>query len=521
MEACVQPVEDGTSSTTIAGGDLATGTAKRRKSSRRRRSWEESHALLCAYGEVHGHINVPQSESPLGPWVNRQRIEHSRYVHNENIRRCLRMGTDVKGCTLVRTSMTPRRKAMLDDVGFVWDAMGQSWNAHYDDLCEFHRAHGHCVVPRSNGRLGAWVKKQRIEYKKYIQDSTTRRAQTILTEDRVKKLDDVGFVWDVRERQFERRLGQLRLHKEKNDGLIDPRSMMDGSLAAWVRKYERQYRKYLNAAKRCGGSMDDNEVLLSGILPKNRCVALENVGFCRGMFDEEPRVVMSSSSMKNSRVTWEERYDELEEYKSEHGHCVVPKNYGPLGSWVRAQRHSMKEMKTMGSLEYGGVVPMGVVFQATNPYLSHERVDRLDRLGFVWDVHEWQWNQTYHELLRYTDEHGHSNVPMSYGKLGLWVFNQRSDYHRGTMMSDRVELLKTVGFEFELGQKILSAADECWQMRMNDLKEYKETWGSFNVKQIHNPSLYNWIQHQKANLQRKKLKKEREDALRSIGFLET
>lgn len=116
---------------------------------------------------------------------------------------------------------------------------------------------------------------------------------------------------------------------------------------------------------------------------------------------------------------------------------------------------------------------------------------------------------------------------MSYGGLGLWVLNQRSDYNsyrkgkQSGMTPARLELLKNVGFEFELGQKILSAADERWQMRLNELKEYKEKWGTFIVKQHHNPSLYNWIQHQKTKLQGKKfsMKKEREAALRSIGFL--
>ena len=42
----------------------------------------------------------------------------------------------------------------------------------------------------------------------------------------------------------------------------------------------------------------------------------------------------------------------------------------------------MKEMGTMGSsFEYGGL-------------LSRDRVDRLDRLGFVWDVHQVSRNGT-------------------------------------------------------------------------------------------------------------------------------
>ena len=162
-------------------------------------------------------------------------------------------------------------------------------------------------MPRSNGRLGAWVEKQRIEYKKYLRvNDVTRREEvlmgviggmdddenknerettttatsttmpkTILTENRVRKLDDVHFVRDVRERQFERRLGQLRIHRQaairrgsgggNPDGRDDDRSSMNGSLAVWLSRCERQYKRYLDAIE-C--SIVD-EAALSGILPEN------------------------------------------------------------------------------------------------------------------------------------------------------------------------------------------------------------------------------------------------------------
>ena len=174
----------------------------------------------------------------------------------------------------------------------------------------------------------------------------------------------------------------------------------------------------------------------------------------------------------------------------------------------------MKEKGTAGSsFESGGL-------------LSQERVDRLDKLGFVWDVHQWQWNQRYHELLQYKEKHNHTNVPMSYGGLGLWVFNQRAHYNsyckgnESGMTTARHDLLKSIGFEFDLGKKILTAADERWETRLNELKGYKEKWGSFKVKQKHNPSLYNWCQHQISQRKKSTLKKEREEALISIGFLD-
>jgi hypothetical protein len=60
------------------------------------------------------------------------------------------------------------------------------------------------------GPLGAWVEKQRIEYKKYKalhEDdpaeaaagaaSRDEKLRTTLTKERVQKLNDIGFVYDV------------------------------------------------------------------------------------------------------------------------------------------------------------------------------------------------------------------------------------------------------------------------------------------------------------------------------------
>eukprot|EP00984_Skeletonema_dohrnii_P014666 scaffold6187_cov113-Skeletonema_dohrnii-CCMP3373.AAC.2 len=469
---------------------------------RRRRSWDESYEMLLSYKEEHGHTNVPQSEKPLGAWVNSQRIEHAKYL------RWIEQDDNTE--LLPKTSMDLRRKKLLDDVDFVWDAVAHTWITRYEELCDFRQEHGHCVVPRSNGRLGAWVEKMRIEHKKYNtllseEDPRNSKLKTILTQDRVQKLNDIDFVWNVREKQFEQNLGELRIYKEMN-GHIDPR-FMNGKLALWVRRMEREYRLYLQATS------EEEE---SAVMSKERRLALESVGFCEEMFDE-PR----SRSTVKPRATWEERFEELKEYKRVNGDCVVPKNYGPLGSWVRSQRHLRKEQGTMGvSFEGGG-------------QLSQDRVDRLNDLGFVWDVHQYQWNQTYHELLAYRKEHGDCNVPMSYGGLGLWVFNQRAyynSYRRGQsshMTESRLQMLESIGFAFDLGQQISSAADERWRNRLTELKDYAEQWGTLNVKQSRNPSLYNWCQRQKACYRAKRegkkspLTAEREDALRSIGFLES
>mmetsp|Transcript_42954 Transcript_42954/g.77248 ORF Transcript_42954/g.77248 Transcript_42954/m.77248 type:complete len:94 (-) Transcript_42954:310-591(-) len=49
-----------------------------------------------------------------------------------------------------------------------------------------------------------------------------------------------------------------------------------------------------------------------------------------------------ASTVKKS---WEERFQELLEFKKVHGHTVVPQLSGPLGGWVRMQRIAYKKFK--------------------------------------------------------------------------------------------------------------------------------------------------------------------------------
>ena len=104
----------------------------------KRLTWEESYELLCQYKQIHGHCNVPQSQKPLGSFVNRQRIDHVRFIDPNSKK---------------PTAMTPRRKKLLEEIGFVWDNMEQTWNIRYEELCEFRKKNGHAVVPRSHGEL--------------------------------------------------------------------------------------------------------------------------------------------------------------------------------------------------------------------------------------------------------------------------------------------------------------------------------------------------------------------------------
>ena len=71
--------------------------------------------------------------------------------------------------------------------------------------------------------------------------------------------------------------------------------------------------------------------------------------------------------------------------------------------------------------------------------LSPDRVERLETLGFEWDVRAALWEEKFSELVRFKEEHDHCDVPAKWAqnsKLGRWVSKQRHRARNGTITSE-------------------------------------------------------------------------------------
>ena len=80
----------------------------------------------------------------------------------------------------------PDRIKQLDSLGFSWDPVTEQWETRYNALINFQKREGHCRVAQryeTDGiMLGSWV-------------STQRRLKHTLSQDKIKRLDDLGFIW--------------------------------------------------------------------------------------------------------------------------------------------------------------------------------------------------------------------------------------------------------------------------------------------------------------------------------------
>eukprot|EP00559_Dactyliosolen_fragilissimus_P002589 CAMPEP_0184866516 /NCGR_PEP_ID=MMETSP0580-20130426/22723_1 /TAXON_ID=1118495 /ORGANISM="Dactyliosolen fragilissimus" /LENGTH=616 /DNA_ID=CAMNT_0027366247 /DNA_START=388 /DNA_END=2235 /DNA_ORIENTATION=- len=109
-----------------------------------------------------------------------------------------------------------------------------AWFDRFEELKKYKDEHGNCCVPQKyekNPSLGIWVNKQRMEYK-LLQDG----QKSSMTQERLKALQELGFVWAKRKGQATwdaKFLQLLDYKKEHGDCLIPTKYSKDPALGRW------------------------------------------------------------------------------------------------------------------------------------------------------------------------------------------------------------------------------------------------------------------------------------------------
>jgi superfamily II DNA or RNA helicase len=331
-------------------------------------AWEDGLRYLALYKKRTGHCLVPhlhkEGDYRLGQWVNVQRTN--------------------------KAALSEERCQELSELGFVWDVPGTFWEKAFEHLQVFVKNHKHCRVPAqyktADGYpLGSWV--------------VTLRHRAALSTEQKARLDALGFDWDPLTTQWEEGFKHLQAFVQEHRHChvtIGYRSPDGCQLGNWVSN-QRQSRDKLSTER------------------KGR---LDTLGF-----DWDPLT-----------ARWEEGFERLQSFVEEHKHCRVFTDYiapngFPLGAWIRGQRQSRDKLSTerKGRLDELGFVwdPHEADWEEGFSYLkaytereghcrvpishvedsfrlgewvgtqrqrrrkariSHERIQRLDELGFVWSV---------------------------------------------------------------------------------------------------------------------------------------
>ncbi|CAJ1951156.1 unnamed protein product [Cylindrotheca closterium] len=118
----------------------------------------------------------------------------------------------------------------------------KKWKGTFQRLIKFKNEFGHCCVPHSyaeNPALARWVKRQRHQYKKFMENDPT----STLTTSRLEKLESVGFVWHSHAAAWLEKLDELKNFKQARGHCNVPSSYPENpALSTWVKCQRRQYK---------------------------------------------------------------------------------------------------------------------------------------------------------------------------------------------------------------------------------------------------------------------------------------
>eukprot|EP00527_Entomoneis_sp_CCMP2396_P001267 CAMPEP_0198154782 /NCGR_PEP_ID=MMETSP1443-20131203/68787_1 /TAXON_ID=186043 /ORGANISM="Entomoneis sp., Strain CCMP2396" /LENGTH=391 /DNA_ID=CAMNT_0043821491 /DNA_START=794 /DNA_END=1969 /DNA_ORIENTATION=- len=344
--------------------------------------------------------------------------------------------------------------------------------------------------------LGRWVYTQRHHYR-LRQQGQSDASTSSMCDEHITLLNSIGFVWDLSSRLSDEATSAVpngidfAKSEEKERGSIGKGSEWDfmyqllnefgtennhispslgvlfkgQKLGDWVDDQRNRYRL----------RQQEQSVASTSIMCDEQVTLLNRIGFVwdlsSRLSDEATSAVPNGIDFAKSEEKdrgsiskgseWDFMYQLLNEYGTENNHISPSQGVlfkgQKLGDWVVNQRNRYR-------LRQNGQV------DASSITISHQQINRLDEIGFVWDLENQpqavtdEWDSMFELLIDYGIEYDHlcPSVQELYKgqKLGQWVNHLRLCYQgRGKRSStlpllqlsdQRIGLLNEIGFKWDV-----------------------------------------------------------------------
>jgi hypothetical protein len=213
---------------------------------------------------------------------------------------------------------------------------------------------------------------------------------------------------------------------------------------------------------------------------------------------------LSTKSQRINDESWLEMYEKLKAYNEKHGHCKVPieanatdPDQSVLGSWVSRQRQ-----------------------RAVGDRMPQSRKDLLDELDFLWLADN--WDTMYEQLVKFKQEHGHTEVPRNNTSLGEWCRKQRAKMRQNKLTPERRGRMEEIGFNIELQSE---KNERIWNAKLQRLKKYKRKHGDCSgppknaSNSAEDAELVIWVTHQRRGYKDGTIPNHRIQKLEEAGFV--
>jgi len=286
----------------------------------------------------------------------------------------------------------------LNSVDFIWDLKELNWDVGVKEY-QIFKEKNNSEPSRSSKNasvkaLGRWSEVQRIRYNKKG-----------LSQDKIKKLTALGFIWDLLESYWDQKFKDYNSFKKKygREPKDNSKDEFEKLIASWGGKQRNSYSK--------------------NKLPQDKIDKLNSIGFIWGLQQD----------------WWEKSFKEYKLFSEKYGRepSRRSENERRLTSWATRQRRYYKE----------------------KIYITQSRIRKLNSIGFIWDKNiAHRWDSLFKQYNEFKERN--NREPSGYAKsenkfekmLAKWASHQRDNYKNSKLTQDRIKKLNSVDFMWKLSK---------------------------------------------------------------------
>lgn len=390
--------------------------------------WDETYKIAKEYYEEHGNLDMLRGE----------------IVKDKNIYQWL--GEQVKSYN--RGTLSEERIQLLEAIGLSWNKFETRWNEMYEKAKEYYEEYGTLIGVRDK-KLNNWLQGQKQAF-------MHKKTYAPLSEEKIKLLEAIGIVWDMKEKQAYDASCMFDLAKqyyEEHGNLLLPyKYTVDGkNLAGWIQDKRKAYK--------------------NGKLSNDQIEKLESIG-----------MIWIVNEYK-----WNNMYDQAKEYYKEHGSLfITPTINKRLYAWLKTQKRLYDQSEKLTDEQRLLLEEIEIDREISKPKEKVEK--KLARKQPL-------WSEMYDQAKKYYEEHGNLLVPTDQKntKLHMWVKNQRRRNNAGVLKEEQINMLNDIGM-------VWNAKEYQWDTMYDQAKEYYQKFGSLSIpddKLDEYKKLRSWIQGQK------------------------
>lgn len=473
--------------------------------------WDKSYGVILEYYSQNGSIYPLKN---LGLALG---DEYVKWIHTQTTER-------TKG------KLSEGKIALLEQIDIKWNIKDAQWEEMYQMAKKYYFTHCNSDKLLFSGNeppeLHHWLRRQRANYK----DGTNSN----FTNDRIKKLNEIGMVWDEYEYSWFEHYQLATQYYEKNKHLT-PTLEENRQLFAWIRSQRKAYKagklsvNKIELLEKIDMVWDDSNKVIRVSFPEKAVLFFLQSHY--PSVESSNRTILGGKELDmyipelSTAIEYDGYYHintlekDLEKNKlcKDRGIRLIRIREATIPKMDSSDTVCIIEQKDIGVSSLANSITQLLAILGTNQTVSAELIEQYSKeIANTVNNHNAFFEMMYQKAEAYYKDHGHL-VPSTQDdkQLRQWLQNLRTRYSNCGLSDAVIKRLNDIGMEW-------TPVKDTWERNYKIAERYYNAHGDLKIPrscEMEGIKIGQWIKAQRNQYAAGTISKEREEKLNEIQMI--